>query len=187
MEFVSAQRDMSEVYAGGAPAVFVSGAVWLIAGLIERAYGVRIAFTVLFFGGILIFPASVAISRVLFKSPKANPDNPLNRVAIEGTAMLFAGILAGYVLLHAAPALALAVVALAIGARYFTFRSIYDEPVYAALGGILTIAAAVALLRPAVFSLGIALFVGLAECAVSAVLFARWKGRRNHSAAALRL
>ncbi|MBN8807268.1 MAG: hypothetical protein J0I47_03375 [Sphingomonas sp.] len=181
MDIGSAQRDMARSYVGGAPGVFVSGAVWLVAGLVERSHGIRSAFIALFLGGMLIFPASVVISRVLFKAGKAFDGNPLERLASESTAILFAGILTGYALLQVAPAMVFSAVAVAIGARYFIFRSVYGEPVYWVLGGALALAAAIGMLHPTMLPVGVALLVGAIECAFSVILFLRWKKHRDPS------
>jgi hypothetical protein len=70
MDIAAAQRDIATAYVGGAPAVCVSGVVWLIAGLIELVHGAEVAFAVLFVGGMLIVPTSLLIGRVLFGAGK---------------------------------------------------------------------------------------------------------------------
>jgi hypothetical protein len=102
--------------------------------------------------------------------------NPLDRLGLESTAMLFAGIFIAYALLRAAPALVFPVMAIAIGARYFVFRTIYDEPVYWLLGGLLAalgIAAMLGLPIPG----NIALVAGAVEVVFAIVLLARWRRR----------
>ena len=175
MKIAMAQRDISAAYVGGAPGVFVSGVVWLIAGVVKQSESATVAFAVLFFGGMLIVPASLLIARKVFGAVTVSTENPFQRLGFEGTIMLFAGIIIAYALLSAAPELAFPALALAIGARYFAFRTIYDEPIYWALGGSLAIVATLQMLGLVAFSTNFLLVVGALECAFSAVLLWRWK------------
>lgn len=175
MKIAMAQRDISAAYVGGAPGVFVSGVVWLIAGVVQLGESANVAFAVLFFGGMLIVPASIMIARKVFGAGKVAAENPLQRLGFEGTIMLFAGIFLAYVLLSVAPGLAFPALALAIGARYFAFRTIYDEPMYWALGGSLSMIATLQMLGLVPFAPNFLLIVGALECAFSAVLLWRWK------------
>ena len=172
MDFTTAQQDMLKAYVAGAPGVLVSGVVWLVAGALRTAFSAEIAFAGLFLGGMLIVPASLLIARVIFHARKAADDNPLQRLDFEGTIMLFVGLLLAYVLLEPMLTLAFPALAVAIGARYFTFRTIYGEPLYWALGGTLAAVATFALLNP--FSSAALLFlVGAIECAFAVLLLAR--------------
>lgn len=177
MEIAVAQRDLSSAYIGGAPAVFVSGVVWLIAGLVELKYGAEIAFGALFIGGMLILPVALLIGHFLFGAPRGPAGNPLQRLGFESTVVLFAGIFIGYALLRVAPALAFPALAVVIGARYFSFRTIYDEPVYWVLGGVLAAIGTLAIASSTWLPIGFLLLVGLVECAFAALLLVRWKRR----------
>jgi hypothetical protein len=177
MKIAMAQRDMSAAYVGGAPGVFVSGVVWLIAGVVQQNESATVAFAVLFFEGMLIVPASLLIARKVFGAATVATENPLQRLGFEGTIMLFAGIFLAYALLSAAPELAFPALALAIGARYFAFRTIYDEPMYWVLGGSLAMVATLQMLGLVPFSTNFLLVIGGIECAFSAVLLWRWKQR----------
>lgn len=179
MKIADAQRDISAAYAGGAPGVFVSGVVWLIAGImLQQGQSAKLAFAALFFGGMLIVPASLLISRVLFGAGKVARDNPFQRLGFEGTVVLFAGIFLAYMLISLAPRLAFPALALVIGVRYFAFRTIYGEPVFWALGGFLSMIATLEILRLVPLQTGFLLVVGATECAFSVLLLWRWK-RRN--------
>ena len=173
MDRATAQRDISQAYVAGSPGVFVSGIVWLVAGVLRTAFSAETAFAGLFVGGMLIVPASLLIARTIFGAGKVADDNPLQRLGFESTIVLFAGILLAYVLLVAAAPLAFPTLALAIGARYFTFRTIYGEPVYWALGATLMAIATLALLGAGISDPGLLFGVGVVECAFAALLLAR--------------
>lgn len=178
MEIAAAQRDMSSAYVAGAPGVLVSGIVWLAAGFVGLHQPPGVAFTILFFGGMAIFPLGVLISRVVFGAGKVAPVNSLNRLGIESTVVLFAGILIAWILLRHAPSIALPTLAIVVGARYFSFRTMYDESVYWVLGAVLILIGAGAMLRPPVTP-GVAVMeVGVAECVFALVLLMRWRRAR---------
>lgn len=175
MEMDTAQQQMRAAYVGGAPGVFVSGAVWLIAGFVLRHHGIASGFTALFIGGVMIFPLSLLLSKLLFKAPAVPSGNALNRLAIEGTVMLFAGIIIAYALVHAAPTLAFPAMALAMGARYFTFRTLYGDLRYWLLGGAIMAVATLAAMGSTALQASLALIVGGIEIVFAALIFVRWK------------
>ena len=177
MQLTEAQHDMSKGYIGGAPGVLVSGLVWLLAGSVNVIFDRQSAFAVLFFGGMLIVPASIGISRACFGAKPVANINPLSRLGFEGTVVLFAGILICYALLRAAPEYAFPALALAIGARYFAFRTIYDEPAYWALGGLIAGTATMAILDSLPHSLEPLFLVGATECLFAIILLLRWRRR----------
>lgn len=177
MQLADAQRDMSRGFVGGAPGVLVSGAVWLLAGSVKQFVDNQAAFAVLFFGGMLIVPASIGICRLFFGANPVAGANPLSRLGFEGTVVLFAGILICYALLKVAPDYAFPALALTIGARYFAFRTLYDEPAYWALGGLLAVIGTLAILGSLPQALEPLFLVGAAECLFAIALLFRWRRR----------
>ncbi|MDZ3830541.1 MAG: hypothetical protein U0S50_01830 [Sphingopyxis sp.] len=172
-----AQRDLSRAYAGGAPGVFASGLVWLIAGTMWQFHGTKAGFAALFIGGMMIHPLGVLIERAAFRAPKATIGKPLETLAIEATIPLFVGVLIAWVLLVRAPDLAIPVFAAIVGARYFLFRTIYGEIAYWVLGAAVLLAAFAAL-----FGIGIppnvAVAVGVVELLAAMLILHRWRARR---------
>ncbi len=165
------QQNLRQAYVGGAPGVAVSGTVWVIAGLVLTRLGLASGFAALFFGGMVIQPLAVAISRAL-GAKKPGGSNELERMAIESLAILFVGLLIAYRLIEVAPTLVFAIVALAIGARYMLFRTLYDDALYWALGGVLMAAGAGGVLG--YLEAGAVPFVvGAVELVFAAVLYAR--------------
>ena len=176
MDLKTAQNDMATAYVNGAPGVAVSGLVWIVAGLVWMRAGIQTGFTALFIGGMLIVPLSLVAARLLFRAPKPVKGNPVERLALESTFTLFAGILIAYGLLRVAPTAIFPIMAIIIGARYFVFRTIYDEPMYWALGALLAVAGAVAGAGPTWPSGSLAIVVGTIELVFSVALFARRPG-----------
>jgi hypothetical protein len=175
MSLATAQREMSAAHLGGAPSVLISGLVWLIAGTVWLQYGVVTGFFALTLGGILIFPAAVAVCRVIFHAPTVAKDNALNRLGLELTFFLFAGILIAYALLHAEPAFIFPIMAITIGVRYFPFRTLYDQTLYWVLAASLAGVGMIALLGRVFWPGNLAFVVGALEVVFAALL--AWRNR----------
>jgi len=170
VDISASQRDMAKAHVRGAPGVLVSGLVWLIAGWLWLNQGVANGFYALFVGGLLIFPLSLLVSRVVFRAPAATKGNPLERLALESTFILFAGILLAWCFLRVSPELAFPAMAVAIGVRYFVFRTIYGSVIYWLLGGAIAGLGAWMAVMPAELPVNLALIVGAIEVAISLVL-----------------
>lgn len=171
MQIAAAQQEMSTAHVRGAPGVLVSGLVWLTAAWLWQRHGVVNGFYGLFVGGILIFPASVPLSRLLFRAPGASKGNPLERLAIESTVVLLAGTLLAWCFLGAAPELAFPAMAVTIGARYFLFRTIYGNPIYWILGGAIVAIGGLVALERITLPVNLALIIGAIEVSLAMVIF----------------
>jgi hypothetical protein len=172
----AAQRDLSRAYAGGAPGVFVSGLVWLVAGTIWQLHDMMAAFAALFVGGMAIHPLAVLIERTTFKAPKPTIGKPLETLAIEATIPLFVGVLIAWVLLAREPDLAIPTFAAIVGARYFLFRTMYGDIAYWVLGGAILLIAGLTLFGIAL-SVNLGFLVGIVELIAAALILRRWRGR----------
>jgi len=177
MQIATAQQDLSKSYVRGAPGVFVSGITWLVAGGVGQAYDLATGFTALFVGGILIFPVSTLLCRVIFRAPKASPGNPLERLALESTFILFAGIFLAWCFLQVAPQLAFPAMAVAIGVRYFVFRTVYGNPIYWVLGASLAAVGVLAAMNVVTLPINLAVLIGAIEIVLSLVVFQFGKDR----------
>ena len=174
-DLTAAQRQMDAGYIGGAPGVLTSGLAWLVAGFAWLRYGIDIGFATLFVGGMLIVPGALLIAK-LAGAPPVAPANPLNRLAIESTVVLFAALLIGYLLLRAEPALTFPALAIVIGARYFSFRTLYGSALFWALGAAMGGAGTLAALGWLPPVINLALLVGAIESVFAAMI---WFGRRS--------
>ncbi|WP_428631102.1 DUF7010 family protein [Sphingopyxis sp.] len=172
----AAQQDLAQAYAGGAPGVFVSGLVWLIAGIIWQLYGINAAFAAMFIGGMAIHPLAVLIERMAFRAPKAIIGKPLETLALEATISLFVGVMIAWVMLVRAPDLAIPIFAAIIGARYFLFRTLYGEIAYWVLGAAILLVAGLALFG-LTLPLNLGFLVGIIELVAAVWVLRRWRAR----------
>ena len=139
MEAVTAQAELRRAYVRGGPGAVVSGLVWLAAGSTAAGSGVPAGFTVLFFGGMLIFPISALLVRAVFRRPPPPRENPGGLTVIETVFPMIGGLLAAWLLMGSRPDLVFSVAAIAVGAHYFGFRTAYGDWTYWVLGGVMCV------------------------------------------------
>ena len=146
MDFAQAQGEMRLAHRHGAIGVMLSGMVWGAAGLIWMSHPVKMAFAALFVGGMAIYPLSVLLCRTLLAAPAASAGNPLNRLGLESSFVLFAGLLVAFLLLFTSQALAIPVFAIIMGARYFSFATIYGDRTFWPLAALIILVGASAVM-----------------------------------------
>jgi hypothetical protein len=134
MTFIEAQEDMRKSYFGGGPGAFASGIVWLTAGITALISTKQISVLVFFFGGMLIHPIGIVISKALNHSGKHKKGNPLSYLALESTFMLFIGLFIAYLAFQIRPNWFFPIMILIIGGRYLVFSSIYGMRIYWVFG-----------------------------------------------------
>jgi hypothetical protein len=140
MTVQEAQADLRRAYVGGGPGVFVSSLVWLSAALVERSRGIELAFAVLFFGGMLIFPLSSLLARQVFRRQAEAKGNPLGKTALESTIAMIGGLFAAWLFLPFKPDYVFPLAAIAVGTHYAVFKTIYGDRLFWLLGGLITVA-----------------------------------------------
>ena len=167
-----AQRDIRRAYVGGGPGVIVSSAVWFAAACAQQWRGTSFAFTVLFFGGMLIFPVSMLISRLVFRREKEAKGNTLATTTLECTVAMIGGLFAAWLFLPFKPSFVLTLAAIAVGTHYAVFKTVYGLRLFWALGAVVTMIGLFDILvRP--IPGGVALAVAIAELAFGIVLTLR--------------
>ena len=168
------QQRMAARFVSGGPGVAISGAVWIVAGLVTLKYGIVSGFAILFVGGMLIHPLSLLALRVIGSASRSHIANPLERLALEGTAILFAGLLLAWLLLPQEPLFVFPIVALSIGVRYFQFRTLYNEPLYWMLGGAIAAIGTGGVLHY-LPETAVLIAVGVVELGFAAAIIWRWR------------
>lgn len=168
-----AQTHMRDQFRNGATGVLVSGIVWLTtAGVIDN-FSTQQGIWALLVGGALIYPISTLIDRLIGThgtQVATHKGNPLTGLAMEGTFFMLMTIPIAYGLSLQRPEWFFQGMALIIGGRYLTFRTLYGNKLYWVLGGLLGLSA-YGLCITNMPSLVTTLTVGLIEVLFSIVLF----------------
>lgn len=136
-----AQGDMRNGYGYGAIGVFVSGIVWLLSSLIANYHSSQSAIWTLIIGGVLIFPLATLIGKLIGIKGGHNKNNPLGKLAMEGTIWMIMCIPLAYGLSLNKAEWFFQGMLMIIAGRYLTFASIYGIRIYWVLGTILGLAA----------------------------------------------
>ncbi|NMH89277.1 DUF7010 family protein [Flavivirga algicola] len=169
MNFIDAQKDMRKSYFGGGPGAFVSGIVWLTSGITALIGTKQISVLVFFFGGMLIHPLGIVLSKALNRSGKHKSGNPLSYLALESTFILFIGLFIAYFSLQVRPNWFFSIMILIIGGRYLVFSSIYGMRVYWIFGATLILSGIGGLIFNTPFHL-IGLIGGIIEILYSSII-----------------
>jgi hypothetical protein len=172
MQIGEAQADMRRAFVGGATGILASGLAWLTAAACAHFLSPRAGIAALFFGGMLIHPVAILLSRLLGSSGAPAPDNPLTALAIQTTVWMLLAIPLAYALSWQRTEWFFVGMLVTIGGRYLTFVTLYGLRTYAVCGVAL---AATAFVLAAVQAGGavVALAGGILEVAFAALVFAR--------------
>jgi hypothetical protein len=136
-----AQKDMCQSYADGSVGIITSGIMWLFSAIIVAQFSPKHGIWALLIGGMLIFPLSMILGKLLGVSGTHTKGNPLANLAMEGTILMLMCIPLAVGLSLAHPAWFFQGMLMIIGGRYLTFATIYGKKQYWLLGAILGIAA----------------------------------------------
>lgn len=168
------QADLRRAYLGGGLGAIVSGMVWLAAAITASRAGIGVGYTALFFGGFLIFPLATLIEKLFFKRPAVHPNNPGGALAMETLPAMIGVLVIGFLLLDIKPDWVFPLAAIAVGARYFPFRTAYGDRTYWLLGALM--------MAIGFASLILGLFGGIITAyaiAVTEIIFGVWLTVRN--------
>jgi hypothetical protein len=155
-----AQQDMRVSYLHGYPGVVVSGMVWLISALVALYVSPDKAVWTLLVGGVFIHPVSILLNKILGASGAHAHNNPLGKLAMEGTLFMIMCLPLAYGLSFQKIEWFFQGMLLIIGGRYLHFATLYGLRLYWALG--IGLAAAAYLLFTLNSSSHTTLFVGAA-------------------------
>ena len=141
MDLTTAQAELRASYVKGGPGAIVSGLVWLAAAITASRHSVAFGFTVLFFGGMAIFPVGTLFVRTLFRRSAPPAPNPGERLVVETVFPMIGGLFAAWLLIPFRPDLVFPLAAIAVGAHYFAFRTAYGDAVYWVLAAVMCLVA----------------------------------------------
>ena len=178
-----AQADQRRAYANGGPGTFISGLVWLVAGAVYARTDLATGFAALFFGGFLIFPMTLLVTRVILRIPAEDKSNPLIKIVPESTVPMVAMLGAAWLLLPAAPEAVMPVAMLAVATHYFPFQSAYGLRIFWLLAAITSALACAAFFMGLLRGPPLLFAMGAIELAFGAYLFTSSR-RQSESVAA---
>ena len=129
-----AQQDMRAAYLHGYLGVLVSGTVWLVSALVALYVSPDKAVWTLLIGGVFIHPVSILLNKILGANGTHAPNNPLGRLAMEGTIFMIMCMPLAYGLSFQKVEWFFQGMLLIIGGRYLIFATLYGTRLYWALG-----------------------------------------------------
>jgi hypothetical protein len=136
----AAQQDMRTAYLGGAPGLFVSGTVWTIAGLVCLWKSPQAAVWALYAGGVVIHPVSALLTRILGRSARHAPGNPLGMLALATTIWMIMMLVPAYGIALWRIELFFPAMLFVIGGRYLTFATLFGTKLFWICGAVLALA-----------------------------------------------
>jgi hypothetical protein len=138
--FTDAQQDMRAAYFNGGTGAVCSATAWFAAALVATFVSSQAGILTLIFGGMLIFPASILLSKLLGRSGKHAKGNPLAPIAISGTIWMLLSIPIAIAASAYRIELFFPAMLLVIGGRYLTFPTLYGLKTYWLFGAALALA-----------------------------------------------
>lgn len=140
MEFAQAQADVRGVYRGGFTGPLVSVVVWSVANAIFLWVSAGAGMTALFVGGMLIFPLSTLVLKLLGGPASLPKGHPSTALAMQSAFTVPLGLLVAIVLGSYEPLLFFPASLIIVGAHYLVFISLYGMKLFALLAGVLVAA-----------------------------------------------
>lgn len=135
-----AQRDMRQAYCGGAPGIFASGLVWIVAAFVCFRQSPEHAIWALFVGGMFIHPIAILLNKMIGRSGKHTAGNPMGALAMESTIWMILGFALAYGVSLVRIEFFFPAMLFIIGGRYLTFSTIYGARIYWVVGAALALA-----------------------------------------------
>jgi len=177
LTIAAAQQDMRTGYLGGAPGLFVSGAVWAVAGAVCLIRSPQAAVWALYIGGALIHPIAGLLTRLLGRSGRHAAGNPLGTLALATTVWMIMMLALAYGISLWRIELFFPAMLFVIGGRYLTFATLFGRKLFWVCGVVLGLAGYVVATRHAAPFVGA--FTGAAvEITFGCILAAGQRGAR---------
>lgn len=148
MNISEAQKDMRDAYLSGGSGVLISGLVWIIASIMAIYSTKQTSLIVFFVAGMFIYPGGILIDKLFGRRGQHLKANPLGKLAMESTVILFIGLFLVYSIFQTLPNWLFPIMLLIIGVRYLIFQTIYGLKIYWVLGFTLIVAGFVGISVP---------------------------------------
>jgi hypothetical protein len=137
MDISEAQADVRRVYRAGFPGPAVSAVVWAVANAVFVWGSATTGMVVLFVGGMLIFPLTTLVLKVMGGPASLPKGHPSTSLAMQSAFTVPFGLLVALVLGAYEPALFFPASLIIVGAHYLVFVSLYGMRLFAVLAGVL--------------------------------------------------
>ncbi|MFK5634985.1 MULTISPECIES: DUF7010 family protein [unclassified Ornithinimicrobium] len=174
-DIAEAQADVRRIYSGGWGGPAVSAVVWLAAALTADMVGVETGAAVLFIGGaVLIFPANLALNRIMSGHADLPAGHPMRGLAIQTAATMSVVLLALWMVAPWIPGAFFPLAMIAVGAHYFPFAHLYGEKAFIIAGAAQCVAGFLFLALDAPGAVSPYVMAGLLTT-TAAVLFFRYR------------
>jgi hypothetical protein len=174
----AAQQDMRTAYLGGAPGLFVSGSVWVIAGVVCLMRSPQAAVWALYIGGALIHPVAGLLTRLLGSPGRHAAGNPLGMLAFATTVWMIMMLALAYGISLWRIELFFPAMLFVIGGRYLTFATLFGRKLFWVCGAALGLAGYVLATRHAAPVVG-AFAGGAIEITFGSILAAGRRGVKD--------
>ncbi|CAO1654104.1 ABC transporter permease [Salinibacterium sp. NYA9b] len=145
MTITQAQADVRRIYRGGYSGPLVSAILWGVANAVYFLVSPGAAMVTLFFGGMLIFPLSAVVLKLMSGESALPKGHPSIGLAMQSAFTIPLGLLVAIALGAYAPELFFPASLIIVGAHYLTFISLYGMKSFAALAGALVLVGTIAL------------------------------------------
>jgi hypothetical protein len=145
MTITEAQEDVRRIYRGGYSGPLVSAILWAVANTVYFLSSPGAAMATLFFGGMLIFPLSAVILKLMPGEGALPQGHPSTGLAMQSAFTVPLGLLVAVALGSYAPELFFPASLIIVGAHYLTFISLYGMKAFAVIAGALVLLGTIAL------------------------------------------
>jgi hypothetical protein len=145
MTITEAQSDVRRIYRGGYSGPLVSAILWAAANTVYFLVSPGAAMAALFFGGMLIFPLSAVILKLMPGEGALPKGHPSTGLAMQSAFTVPLGLLVAVALGSYAPELFFPASLIIVGAHYLTFISLYGMKSFAVIAGALVLVGTIAL------------------------------------------
>ena len=135
MDVREAQADVRSAYRGGFAGPLVSALIWFLAAAAYQWASPGVGTAILFLGGMLIFPLSALVLKILGSPSSLPKGHPSNALAMQSAFTVPLGLLVAIALGSFQPDLFFPASLIIVGAHYLTFISLYGMWLYGALAG----------------------------------------------------
>jgi hypothetical protein len=137
MQVEQAQADVRQIYRRGFAGPLISSLVWFVSSATYQWVAPQPAMAALFLGGMLIFPLTTLLLKLLGGPSTLPKGHPSTSLAVQAAFIVPLGLFVAIALGLHEPALFFPAALIIVGAHYLVFISLYGMRLFAVLAAIL--------------------------------------------------